>query len=87
MPQIFSLVFRLAWLLAVGVACAVPQSPSPGDPHAELRPRVQPSEPALANIRQVTFSGRRSGEGYFRVALTVDEERLAEGAARLGRLV
>jgi LL-diaminopimelate aminotransferase len=27
------------------------------------------------------------GEGFFRVALTVDEERLAEAARRLGRLI
>ena len=28
-----------------------------------------------------------SGEGYFRVALTVDEERLAEAAERMGRVL
>jgi aspartate/methionine/tyrosine aminotransferase len=27
------------------------------------------------------------GEGFFRIALTVDEERMREATARLGRLV
>ena len=27
------------------------------------------------------------GEGFFRIALAVDEERMGEAAARLGRLV
>ncbi len=30
---------------------------------------------------------RGTGEGYFRVALTVDEERLAEAAERMGRVL
>lgn len=34
-------------------------------PHPELARKAQPTEPLLEHVRQLSFAGRRSGEGYF----------------------
>ncbi len=48
---------RLGWLAAAALAaCAAPPEAEQGAPAAE---------PLLAHVRQLTFAGRRSGEGYF----------------------
>lgn len=57
-------------------------------------PTSEPSEAfarrALEEEAVIVMPGAslgEGGEGFFRVALTVDEERLVEAARRLGRLI
>ncbi|MCZ6464825.1 MAG: peptidase M28, partial [Proteobacteria bacterium] len=53
-----------AGLLAVACAGAAPPRMSGPDGAAPANPQSR-SEPLLSRIRQLTFEGRRSGEGYF----------------------
>ena len=67
----------VAGSLCTLIACASDsvQTPSPisepptqeghAIPHAEFVREPQPEEPLLGRVRQLTFAGRRSGEGYF----------------------
>ena len=56
----------LAVAACTGGPARVPDR-SQGDPHPhpELARKAQPTEPLLENVRQLSFAGRRSGEGYF----------------------
>jgi LL-diaminopimelate aminotransferase len=52
-------------------------------------PSIDFAERALDQEGVIVLPGRALGEGgagFFRVALTVDEERIREASARLGRL-
>ncbi|MEE8581638.1 MAG: M28 family peptidase, partial [Myxococcota bacterium] len=49
-------------VLAALVACGTPMPPPHPPPRAAL---AEPDEPLLSRVHQLTFAGRRSGEGYF----------------------
>lgn len=55
-----------------------------GEPSEEFARRALEQEGVIVLPGAALGAG---GEGYFRVALTVDNERMAEAAARLGRLI
>jgi Tol biopolymer transport system component len=51
----------LALLLCAALGCSGPPREAPSTPH----PVATSPEPLLSDVRQLTFVGRRAGEGYF----------------------
>ncbi len=78
-------------LRAAGFEVTVPKAtmylwvPVPGgEPSLEFAERALEEQGVVVMPGQALGAG---GEGFFRVALTVDEERIREAAGRLGRLI
>jgi LL-diaminopimelate aminotransferase len=74
-----------------GFAVSLPKAtiyvwvPIPGDEPSESFARRALEEQGVIVLPGAALGA--GGEGYFRLALTVDEERLSEAAGRLGRLL